>query len=100
MNLTELRHLLNAVRNGDLSVEESLERLRTLPFEDVGVALIDHHRELRQGLPEVVMGEGKSAEQILTIVRRMAERKVNILVTRLNADKAAPLRAEFPAGEY
>jgi pyridinium-3,5-biscarboxylic acid mononucleotide synthase len=100
MNENELRHLLTAVGTGDLSVEEGLERLRTLPFEDAGVALIDHHRELRQGVPEVILGEGKSAGQILTIVQRMAQSGTNILVTRLSADKAQPLRAAFSQGDY
>lgn len=100
MNETELKHLLGAVRSGDLSVDEGLERLRTLPFEDVGVALIDHHRELRQGIPEVVMGEGKSGDQVLTIVTRMAERGSNVLVTRLCREKADPLLALFPQADY
>jgi pyridinium-3,5-biscarboxylic acid mononucleotide synthase len=100
MNVTELKQLLAAVRAGTLDDEQALQRLGTLPFEDVGVALIDHHRELRQGTPEVVLGEGKSAEQLLTIIGRMAERKSNILVTRLAADKAAPLLNLFPAAVY
>ena len=100
MNLSELENLLHAIRAGNVSVETGLERLRTLPFEDVGVALIDHHRELRQGAPEVVLGEGKSGEQLLTIVGKMVERGSNILVTRLAREKAAPLLARFPGGEY
>lgn len=100
MNLDELKKLLTAIREGNLSIETGVERLRTLPFEDVGVALIDHHRELRQGVPEVVLGEGKSAEQVLTIVTRMAERGGNVLVTRLTRDKAEPLLALFPQADY
>ena len=100
MNPQELKELLTALREGRLSVDQGLERLRTLPFEDVGVALIDHHRELRQGAPEIILGESKSAEQLLTIVERMAEKGSNILVTRLSAEKAAPLLELHPAGEY
>ncbi len=100
MNENELRHLLTAIGAGELSVDEGVERLRTLPFEDAGVALIDHHRELRQGVPEVVLGEKKSVEQIAAIVRRMAERGGNVLVTRLSADKAGAVCALFPKGEY
>jgi pyridinium-3,5-biscarboxylic acid mononucleotide synthase len=100
MNVTELKQLLAAVKAGTVDEEQALHRLGTLPFEDVGVALIDHHRELRQGAPEVVLGEGKSVEHLLTIVGRMAERGSNILVTRITAEKAAPLLKLFPAGSH
>ncbi|PLX86286.1 MAG: 1-(5-phosphoribosyl)-5-amino-4-imidazole-carboxylate carboxylase [Desulfuromonas sp.] len=100
MDPTELKKLLSALREGQLSVEEGVERLRTLPFEDVGVALIDHHRELRQGIPEVILGQGKTLGQILTIVTKMAEQGSNILITRLDREKGDALLARFPAGEY
>lgn len=100
MNQNELIALLEAVRAGQLSVGDGVERLRHLPFEDVGVAQIDHHRELRQGAPEVILGERKSLAQLQTIVGRMAERGRNILVTRLDADKAAALSREMPAADY
>ena len=100
MNPTELKNLLTALCEGKLSVDEGMERLRLLPFEDVGVALIDHHRELRQGVPEVILGEGKSLEHLLTIVERMAERGNNILVTRLAGERAEPLLKLFPKGDY
>ncbi len=100
MNLQELKKLLLAIQNGALSADDGLERLRLLPFEDVGVALIDHHRELRQGVPEVILGEGKSAEQIRIIMERMAERGSNVLVTRASAAQAEILHAAFPTAEY
>ncbi|MBE0598825.1 MAG: nickel pincer cofactor biosynthesis protein LarB [Desulfuromonadales bacterium] len=100
MDPAELKKLLTDVREGSLSIENGMERLRTLPFEDIGVALIDHHRELRQGAPEVVLGEGKSPDQLLAIVTRMAERGGNILVTRLAAEKSEPLQALFPQADY
>jgi len=81
-------------------VEEGVERLRTLPFEDVGVALIDHHRALRQGIPEVVLGESKTADQLATIVGRMVEHGGNILVTRLSEEKAGRLSDHHPDGSY
>jgi NCAIR mutase (PurE)-related protein len=74
--------------------------LSQLPFEDVGVALIDHHRALRQGVPEIVLGESKSLDQLQTILRAMAAKGGNILVTRLSSEKAAPLREEFPQADY
>ncbi len=77
-----LRNLLEEIRGGKLSVDQGLERLRHLPFEDLGFARIDHHRALRQGFAEVVFGRGKTADQIEVIVKRMLPRKHNILVTR------------------
>ena len=100
MNLKELEALLNAIRAGNLSVAQGVERLRDLPFENAGVALIDHHRTLRQGVPETILGEGKTAEQIAAIVARMAAKGGNVLVTRLAADKAKVLAQDHPAGEY
>ena len=100
MDLNDLKHLLAAVQSGDLSVEESLERLRNLPFEDAGDALIDHHRFLRQGVPEVILAEAKTAEQITRILTHMKAHGDNILVTRLNSEKAALLSKDHPEGEY
>ncbi|WP_432823944.1 nickel pincer cofactor biosynthesis protein LarB [Trichloromonas sp.] len=100
MNPNELKILLQSISDGSLSVADGIERLRTLPFEDVGVAMIDHHRELRQGTPEVILGESKSAGQIFTIVEKMAEKGSNILVTRINREKAEPLLARFPDGSF
>ncbi|OGR30825.1 MAG: 1-(5-phosphoribosyl)-5-amino-4-imidazole-carboxylate carboxylase [Desulfuromonadales bacterium GWC2_61_20] len=100
MNQDALTTLLRAVRDGSLSLDEALAQLRHFPCEDVGVALIDHHRELRQGAPEVIFGEGKSREQLATIVARMVERGGNILATRLDPDKGADLVTAHPAGSY
>ncbi|MEJ2200158.1 MAG: nickel pincer cofactor biosynthesis protein LarB [Desulfuromonadaceae bacterium] len=100
MNPNELDALLQALRGGRLSVSDALERLRTLPFEDIGVAMIDHHRELRQGTPEVIFGESKTAEQIFTIAEKMVERGSNILITRIDADKTEPLLTRFPDGRF
>ncbi|NJC88293.1 MAG: nickel pincer cofactor biosynthesis protein LarB [Desulfuromonas sp.] len=100
MNQMQLKALLGAIQSGDLSVDEGLERLRDLPFEDAGVALIDHHRALRQGVPETILGEGKTVEQIAAIVARMAAKSGNILVTRLSGEKAESLSKDHPAGEY
>ena len=100
MDLNDLKHLLTAVQAGDLSVDEGLDRLRNLPFEDTGVAMIDHHRALRQGVPEVVLGEAKTAEQIVTIVARMSAHGDNVLVTRISGEKADVLSKHHPEGEY
>ena len=92
MDSERLIKLLDQVRRNRLSVAQAMSRLRHLPFEDLGFAKIDHHRALRQGFPEVVMGLGKEAKDIAAIVRAMRRRKGNILVTRLDAQKMVRLR--------
>jgi pyridinium-3,5-biscarboxylic acid mononucleotide synthase len=91
MNLDALRALLGAVEAGESSVDDALDRLRNLPFEDVGFARIDHHRSLRTGAPEVVFAEGKTAEQVAAIVDHMLAAECDVLVTRLDAEKAGAL---------
>jgi len=100
MNPSRLRDLLRQVEGGSLSVDDALERLKGLPFEDLGFAKVDHHRGLRLGLPEVVYGEGKSARQVIAIAGRLLEQGANVLVTRLDAEKAEVLRAEIGDARY
>ena len=100
MNSVELEKLLREIKEGTLSFETGLKRLQTLPFEDVGVALIDHHRELRQGAPEVILAEGKSLDHLMAIVARMAQRGINVLATRVSPEKAEPLLQAFSQAEY
>lgn len=95
-----LENLLSEVSRGRLQVSEALERLRQLPFENLGFALVDHHRSLRQGFPEVVFAAGKELEQLKAILSSLAARSEHILVTRLEPDKAAQLRPEFPEARY
>jgi hypothetical protein len=100
MNPARLRDLLQQVRSGSLSVHQAVEQLKALPFEDLGFAKVDHHRGLRLGLPEVVFGEGKSAEQIVAIARRIHEQGANVVVTRLDGERAAALVAAYPEARY
>ena len=100
MNAQELNRLLQSLVDGQISVADGVERLKQLPFEDLGIAQIDHHRELRQGVPEVVLGESKSLEQLRTILAAMAKQGQNILVTRLDGEKGTALCNQFPEGEY
>ena len=81
--------LLTEVRQGKVSVSQAVARLRHLPFEDLGFAKVDHHRALRQGFPEVIMGQGKEPKEIAAIVLALRRRKANVLVTRLSAEKMA-----------
>lgn len=82
MTEKKIRQLLDAVRAGRISPLRAIERLRRLPFEDLGFAKIDHHRALRQGFPEVVLARGKRPEHVVAVVRRMLENEHNILITR------------------
>jgi len=95
-----LRRLLAAVAAGETSPQEAMEALAELPFADLGYAKLDLHRELRSGLPEAVYAEGKTADDLLAICRRVHEAHGRVLVTRLGADKARRLVAELPGAAY
>jgi hypothetical protein len=103
MTPAEIERILRLIQAQKITVEKALERLRRLPFEDLGYARIDHHRTMRVGFPEVVFGRGKSTEQIVGIVRRMLKNRHNILVTRVDAavfravKKASRLAEFYPA---
>jgi hypothetical protein len=86
MTEDQIRQILSDHREGKLSGDDALERLRNLPFEDLGFANVDHHRSLRQGFPETIFGSGKSPDQVARIVESMAGNSHNILVTRATAD--------------
>lgn len=89
MDSEQIVELLTEVRRGKVSVSQAVARLRHLPFEDLGFAKVDHHRTLRQGFPEVIMGQGKQPKEIAAIVRALRRRRANVLVTRLSAEKMA-----------
>lgn len=92
------RDILKGVRQGTVSVDEALLALREEPFEDLGYAKVDLHRQMRQGASEVIYGEGKTAEQIVGILRALAEAgQDRVLVTRLDADKAAEVERGLSA---
>jgi NCAIR mutase (PurE)-related protein len=100
MDRQQLRKLLEDVQAGTVQIDGALDRLRHLPFEDLGFAKVDHHRALRCGMPEVVFGKGKTAPQIVEIASRLLERAQNVLVTRVDPDAAAALRDRYPEAEY
>lgn len=90
-----MREMLQAVQDGKLSVEDALLRLKQQPFADIGYAKADLHRPLRQGVSEVIYGEGKTADQILGILDVMANNgQANVLITRLAEDKAQAVNAQ------
>jgi pyridinium-3,5-biscarboxylic acid mononucleotide synthase len=92
MDSERLIELLEQVQRQEVTVADALARLRHLPFEDLGFAKIDHHRALRQGFPEVILGQGKEARDIAAIARAMRRRESNILITRLSEQKITQLR--------
>ena len=95
MNSDSLRHLLNQVRSKRLSPDEAVQRLRHLPFEDLGFAMLDHHRALRQGMPEVIFSEGKSPAQLAKIFVRLAAQGGNILATHATEEQYQAVIAAF-----
>jgi hypothetical protein len=100
MTEAKIREILEAVAAGGVSTAAAFERLRHLPFEDLGFARIDNHRGIRRGVPEVVFGQGKTADQIAAIGRRMADSGVNLIVTRLDPAKARAVKRRLRAMEY
>src|SRR5688572_26017619 len=92
MDSERLVELLEQVQRQEVTVTQAVARLQHLPFEDLGFAKIDHHRALRQGFPEVILGQGKEPKDIARIVRAMRRQESNILITRLTAEKIAQLK--------
>jgi NCAIR mutase (PurE)-related protein len=95
-----LKELLEAIRDGSVPVDEALGRLRDLPYEDLGFASLDHHRTLRQGFPEVVLGEGKSPEQVAIIAQSLAARSDRLLVTRADIAMYQAVKERVPEAVY
>jgi NCAIR mutase (PurE)-related protein len=100
MDPKQLRALLDGVRAGAVSVDVALGELADLPFRDLGFATVDHHRHLRTGMPEVVLGSGKTAEQIAALTVELARAGGNVLCTRVDADKAEVVLARVPGARY
>jgi hypothetical protein len=96
MEQSKLAELLESVASGTTSPGEAAGRLRTLPFEDLGFAKLDHHRQLRQGYPETVYAEGKTSEQVVEIVKRMRDHDSNVLVTRCSQATVDAVLAAHP----
>ena len=97
MDKAQLLHLLEAVQSGAVAPAEAAEQLHMEPFEDLSYARVDHHRGIRQGVPEVIYGEGKTAAQIIGILGAMEkEHASNVLITRLSAEKAAEIEKKVP----
>jgi len=100
MDYKELIRLLEDYKHSRISQEDAVEKLKLLPFEDLGFARVDHHREVRKGIPEVIFGTGKTPEQIVEIVRSMHRNNTNILVTRTDEAVYESLKKEFSGAEF
>ena len=100
MNQELLKQILSQVADGSLNSEDAAQKLSHFSMEPAGFACIDHHRSLRKGFPEVIFGEGKTADQIVGILKKMAPVEDIILVTRIDSQKAGKVLAAFKTAEY
>jgi NCAIR mutase (PurE)-related protein len=100
MDLQQLQRILEQVRDGDTSIDEALSRLRHLPFEDLGFAKLDHHRAIRHGMHEVILGKGKNPDQVASIAVALLAKSPNLLLTRATEEMSARVAALAPEAEY
>lgn len=96
----DIRDLLEKVKNDDIEIDLAMDKLKNLPYEDIGYANIDHHRQIRNGYPEVIYCEGKSDEHILGIIKKMNEKGSNILGTRCKKETYEKVKDLYPNCEY
>jgi NCAIR mutase (PurE)-related protein len=97
---SRLKELLHEVERGALSIDDALARLRDLPYENVGFAEVDHHRALRTGFPEVILGQSKTPDQIAVIAERLAARSDRLLVTRADLEAYRAVKDRLPGASY
>src|SRR5450432_4776446 len=100
MDQDQLRALFEQVRSGAVDLDTAMTRMRHMPFEDLGFAKVDHHRALRQGMPEVILAKGKTPQQVSMIAARLLEVSKNVLITRADAATAAHVQSELKGAEY
>ncbi len=100
MTPDKVRELLEGVRGGEVDIDAALHRLKGMPFENLGYAVVDHHRAIRHGMPEVIYGEGKAPEHLLGIFKKLREHSPNVLATRVSREAAELVMAEVSDAEY
>jgi NCAIR mutase (PurE)-related protein len=100
VNAASIRKLFQDVRSGKIAPDDAVARLRHLPFEDLGFAKVDHHRALRAGMPEVILGEGKTPAQVAAIFSKLAQHGGNILATRANEKQFSAVKKKVRKAEY
>lgn len=100
VNAESIRKLFQQVRQGELSPDAAVSRLRHLPFEDLGFAKVDHHRALRNGMPEIILGQGKTPAQVAGIFSRLAKHGGNVLATRTTDKQFQAVKKKVRGVEY
>src|SRR5207302_6445059 len=100
LNAESLHKLFDEVRRGKLTPDDAVDRLRHLPFEDLGFAKVDHHRSLRAGMPEVIFGERKTPAQVTQIFARLAKHGGNVLATHADRKQFAAVKKKVRAAAY
>jgi NCAIR mutase (PurE)-related protein len=100
MDQDQLRTLFEQVRSGAVDIDAAMGRMRHMPFEDLGFAKVDHHRALRHGMPEVILAQGKTPEQVVAIAQSLLANAHNVLITRANRECAALVTAQLPDADY
>lgn len=101
MEKDKIKHMLEQVQSGQLDIDTALNQLRSLPYENLGgFATVDHHRAMRNGFPEVIFGQGKQPNQIVSIARTLSARNDKVLITRVDPEKAQQVQSEMPEMVY
>lgn len=100
MDIDRLRKIIDEVRVGNLATDEALERLRDLPYEDLGFAKVDHYRSLQKGFPEVVFCPGKTTDQVVEIMKRLCANHTNVMATRASREAFEAVREDIPDARY
>ena len=100
LNSESIRRLLEQVHKGKLSPDDAVEKLRHLPFEDLGFAKVDHHRHLRVGMPEVIFSPGKTPHQVAEIFKRLAQHAPNILATRASREQFLAVKKSLRGAKF
>ncbi len=100
MQEDKIRELLETVKKGEIDIDNAMDKLKNLPYEDLGYAMIDHHRTLRRGHPETIFCAGKTKEQIVGIIAGMLKKNVNVLATRADEDVYNAVKEKYPRAEY
>lgn len=95
-----LEQILKKVREGQISIDQAIDELSVLPYEDLNYVKIDHHRSLRTGFPEVIFGRGKTVDQIVTIAEKIASRSDKILITRVSSEVFSTIQKILPDAVY
>src|SRR5664279_4058696 len=100
MDQDQMRALFEQVRAGAIDIDAAMGRMRHMPFEDLGFAKVDHHRALRHGMPEVILAQGKTPEQVVSIAKHLLEGVKNVLITRADQKTAALVKRKIRKAEY